>query len=60
MDSRLELYSGAGINDMGRMQQDRAQCSSAKTRQGQDAQGRRGRAEAGVRLPAGVLRESIV
>jgi hypothetical protein len=60
MGSRLELYSGAGMNDMGRMQQDRAQRSSARTRQGRDAQGRRRRAEAGGRPPAGVQRESIV
>jgi hypothetical protein len=54
VDSRLELCSGVGINDMGRVQQDRAQRSSARMRQGQDAQGRKGRAEAGGRLPAGV------
>ena len=52
MDSRLELCSGAGMNDMGRMQQNRTQRSRARTRQGRDAQGRRQRAEAGVRLPA--------
>jgi hypothetical protein len=39
MDSRLELCSGAGMNDMGRMQSDRTQRSSARTRQGRDAQG---------------------
>ena len=52
MDSRLELCSGAGMSDIGRMQQDRAQHSSARTRQGRDAQGRRRRAEADGRPPA--------
>src|SRR2546423_4212141 len=60
MDSRLELCSGAGMNDMGGMQQDRTQRSSARTRQGRDAQGRRRRAEAGGRLPADVQRKSLL
>ena len=59
MDSRLELCSGAGMNDMGGMKQDRTQRSSARTRQGRDAQGRRRRAEAGGRLPADVQRKSL-
>jgi hypothetical protein len=42
MGSRLELCGGADMNDMGRIQHDRAQRSGARTRQGRDAQGRRG------------------
>jgi len=56
--NRLELCSGVGMNDMGRMQQDRAQRGKGRTRQGRDAQRRRRRAEAGGRLPADVQQNS--
>jgi hypothetical protein len=45
MGSRLGLCSGAGMNDMGSMQQDRTQRSRGRTRQGRDAQRRRRHAE---------------
>jgi len=48
------------MNDMGRMEQDRAQRGSARTKQGRDAQRRRRHTETGGRLPAGVQSESIV
>jgi hypothetical protein len=43
MDSRLELYSGAGMNNMGRLQQDRAQRSSARRGRVEMHRGLRGR-----------------
>jgi hypothetical protein len=54
MGSRLELCSGAGMNDMGRMQQDRTQRSRGRTMHS-DAGGVR---RAGGRLPADVQQNS--